>query len=56
MVVKKDDGYVVLPIKFQPFLRFWLKDHNVVLVAPTGWRFQPFLRFWYGSAPNVAPP
>ncbi len=44
--MKKDDDYVALPIKFQPFLSLWLKDHNVVLAAPTGWRFQPFLRFY----------
>ncbi|MFZ8810725.1 MAG: hypothetical protein ACO2PN_21775 [Pyrobaculum sp.] len=44
--MKKDDGYAVLPIKFQPFLSFRLKDHNVVLAAPTRWRFQPFLRFY----------
>ena len=45
MVVKKDGGYVVLPIKFQPFLRFYRTMYKVPGWAFEVTLFQPFLRF-----------
>ncbi len=33
-------------IKFQPFLRFWVRGSVGVASGPVSFMFQPFLRFW----------
>ena len=45
MVVKKDGGYVVLPIKFQPFLRFNRLVGTEAYIICLEEVLQPFLRF-----------